>query len=279
MAMNKVEKIITSEYYDLEDVHNFNTFVNSLPCPNLYEGDVRLTAFLGLLHCRMPHEKLSDYVPDTENYLRIKKAELEYQTAQNTLKKLNYNVEVVVDESYLDTEYSMVRKHTFQTIEMERGYDGEEDYEVTVTWIFYTCGFHSLDLCIPKADLILPYLRGQKYGAKIDLIEQYISSYKNLLKEKQMYEFCDLHNVQPKTFKQIFDIRLITYWSSAFTSFEYLTYKDSDKKIYPKDVNSLIESYEIDKNLTFVKDDKYVKYERYCGYYYDFLQDVNYKRI
>lgn len=273
-----VKTYLKSDYYTLEDVHDYNTFVKSLPEPNLYVGHPKMDSILKLLECPPSYESLEEFVPKSEKWLEIKNKKDAYADAQEILKTLNFSSKVVIDEYNIG--FRDVRQYQFQTKEMERGYDGEDDYEVTVNWIFYgSSSGYKIEVLVPRKDLIASHIRKRgRYETKdFDLVAHIVEKCRSHETRLLVYEFCDAIGVFPSSFDKVFRIESVVLYSGSISRFDYFLYNGGEEKIYPSQVKKLIEEYEVAKYLTYIKDDKYVKYGDVARYYYDFVKEAKYK--
>lgn len=271
----KQKRFITSEYYELPELHAFNIYIKSLEPSNLDKD--KIEEIIGLLSHYKSYYNLDDYVPDSVKYNQIIEQNNKYEQAQLSLKEYKYSKEVIVDEVY--TSLSCLTKHsiTFIKEEERREWVSDCEYEnynvkVDFTGHFYTKSYDNIP--INPSDYCLSYSkkgRGYREEDK-DYISDFIEKYKRTASELSCYENCIKQGWDIKIFKRTFDVYNISYYVDIIGNFVYIKDNITEKEYHKWDVVELMKEAELAFSKKYIKEDKYVNYPLYNVSYLDFLK-------
>jgi hypothetical protein len=269
----KTKKFIESEYFGLEEVHAFNTFLKSLP-----QADINpklAQEIFDLISVHPSYEDITKYVPGSDKYNRIFQEDSAYNIAKAKLQAYNYSKELLIEECYPDYIYLYKHSITYkmETCDIDYGWDGEEEYitssgpyEVDVTQFFYTTGFSKSEIVFDPTTISLPYINKAK-ASDSDIIQQYIDLHGRTTKRLHVYEECYKRGWDTHTFLQVFDYQDITFYTT-FLNDDYIEVSDNitGKRYGNLEIEDLMEQYLVAKTKKYVYDDRYVEYPSYQSY-------------
>ena len=268
-------KNFLKEYYSLENVHAYNTFVKSLPEPTL--NSELAESIFALTQIRNPYEDLSKYVPGSESYNKIAEGRKAYADAQKELKDYKYSTEVLIDEYYPKT--IRLDRHTItyksMTYDIDYVWDGEEEhsvcsdeYEIELTEFFYTVNpiYSDIRIITDFNELLLPYERKNGYADTKDLIQEYIDNHDATQSILNIYQNCHRKGWDPNLFMQVFDYHTTTIYTTFMSSTVQVCDDVTGKKYYQHEVEKLMEEYKIAKTKKYIVEDRYLEYPMFKAY-------------
>ena len=263
--MKRGKQFLTSQYYELADVHALNTYLKELPKSNMPKEMIEEVS--ELIARYKSYDKLEDYVPNSAKYNEITEKNRLYEEALTKLKELGYTKEVIIDDTYANLSNFTKHTITYKTTKTctdwywsEEAQDeiGENyEVEVEVTQHFYTksyCEYSAVD----PMDYIRPYTRKKGYGDSEDLIANQLEQYEYVCSELQAYKFCVNQGFDINLFKSVFDIQKLSYYGTFHATSVKLDEKGKEYESW--DIKKLIEEFQVAKKKRYIKEDKYVEY-------------------
>lgn len=261
-----VKRIIDSQYFKLEDVHRFNKFIKNLDSGiNIYRTNTSMALqIVDLLNISKPYEKLTDYVPDSPSFIKLKSDYADYESAQMVLSKCKHKIELIVNEDYPKT--LKIFRNTYE----DMYYDQDDDQEYSREFVFYTKEEeYSYKYVIIKSfdNLLLPYYNHYRFGDDSDLIENHIREYDSLYNQVYMLKLCNTLGISEDTFKKIFGYHVDFFTYKTESGEEVKLNQDEfayRSRVYKtNEVIKLIEESKTHREtVKLIKDDKFIDYPR-----------------
>lgn len=248
---------IKSTYYDLEQVLNYNEFINGLS-KNIYDNLVKSVYDLTTKY--KSYQKLSEFVLDSEQYLEIIEKNKVYEEAQKELKSINYKRTLILEENYIGVT---MYKNSFIVKEMEfdyYDYEGEYGWEVDKEYVYYTDFGGRL---IHPTEKLLDYSLPDE-NDKLYLLKNCIRLKNNAQDRLRAYEFCDEYNLDVNVFLSTFTYsKMEIHKFSWGGEFSHLLINDIEYKL-PK-IKELMALYLEYKDMKWIntENNKYVEYPTY----------------
>ena len=245
---NTIKKFIESKYYDCEEVHNLNNYLNSLP--NSYVNKDFAQNIYNLTTINKPYENIEDYVVGSKKHLELISNLALYKESTLELSNMNFKKEKIIEEVYPD--YMDLYRFSFDISSLEYNEETEQDEEVIKEHFFYVEQW-TKEIVFCPSKLKISYIRDGE-----DLIKNMIDSYNYLNKEKHSINMCKKTDIDYNLFSKVFDIKKVLFYGNGMINFSYIKYENKEYSIH--DIKTLIQLYTKALSLRYIKDDTYIKY-------------------
>jgi hypothetical protein len=254
-----MENFLKNSSYGLEEVHNLNMYLKSLPETNC-DDEEEITRIFELSLVKESKEDLNNILKNSPSYLKAIEEIESYGKALVELKNISFKKERLLDEVQL-TPTLYLERYSF--LKEKEVWDYCEEFYVTkkIEHFFYvTGGYADKKVLLNPKELIQPYIKKGKFKDE-DLIQQVINYNKSLLHENNARIYCQKVDISFEDFCSVFDYELA--YCEIYES-KRVIYKE--KRYYLQEVKQLIEEYKVAKEGKYVEGDNIVNYPRYMKY-------------